>query len=76
MGYDSAFPRSHYDRVADNEWTRLTRSRRGELNFLVHMDVLRRHIAADMDVLEVVADQYLGALHGCRPGGDGKDWHR
>ena len=55
MGYDPAFPRAHYDHVADKEWTRLTRSRRGELNFLVHMDVLRRHITADMDVLEIGA---------------------
>ena len=55
MGYDPTFPRAHYDRVANDEWTRLTRSRRGELNFLVHMDVLRRHITADMDVLEIGA---------------------
>ena len=55
MGYDPAFPRTHYDRVADDEWTRLTRNRRGELNFLVHMDVLQRHITADMDVLEIGA---------------------
>ena len=55
MAYDPAFPRAHYDRVADDEWTRLTRSRRGELNFLVHMDVLRGHIATDMDVLEIGA---------------------
>lgn len=41
--------------MADKEWTRLTRNRRGELNFLVHMDVLRRHITADMDVLEIGA---------------------
>ena len=55
MGYDPAFPRAHYDRLADDEWTRLTRSRRGELNFLVHMDVLQRHITAEMDVLEIGA---------------------
>ncbi len=55
MGYDPAIPQAHYDRLADDEWTRLTRSRRGELNFLVHMDVLKRHIAADMDVLEIGA---------------------
>lgn len=55
LGYDPAIPRAHYDRVADDEWTRLTRSRRGELNFLVHMDVLRRHVTADMDVLEIGA---------------------
>ena len=55
MGYDPAFPRTHYDRVADKEWTRLSRKRRGELNFLVHMDVLRQHISAEMDVLEVGA---------------------
>lgn len=55
MRYNPAFPRTHYDRLADNEWTRLTRNRHGELNFLVHMDVLQRHITADMDVLEVGA---------------------
>ena len=55
MRYNPAFPRTHYDRLADNEWTRLTRNRRSELNFLVHMDVLQRHITADMDVLEVGA---------------------
>lgn len=55
MGYDPEFPRAHYDRLADAEWTRLTRSRRGELNFLVHMDVLKAHITTDMDVLEVGA---------------------
>ncbi len=54
-GYDPDFPRAHYDRLADDEWTRLTRSRRGELNFLVHMDVLRTHITTEMDVLEVGA---------------------
>ena len=55
MRYNPAFARTHYDRLADNEWTRLTRNRHGELNFLVHMDVLRRHITEDMDVLEVGA---------------------
>lgn len=55
MGYDPVFPQAHYDAVADKEWTRLTRSRRGELNFLVHMDVLQRHLTTDMDVLEIGA---------------------
>lgn len=55
MGYDPAIPRDHYDRLADVEWARLTRSRRGELNFLAHMDVLRRHIKGDMEVLEIGA---------------------
>ena len=55
MRYDPAIPREHYDQLGDDEWTRLTRSRRGELNFIVHMDVLRRHIKADMDVLEIGA---------------------
>ena len=50
VGYDPTIPRAHYDRVADDEWSRLTRSRRGELQFLVHMDVLQRHIKADIDV--------------------------
>ena len=55
MGYDPTYARTHYDKVADYEWTRLTRTRRGELNYLVHMDVLKRHITADMDVLELGA---------------------
>ena len=55
MGYDPDIPRAHYDRLADAEWTRLTRRRRGELSFLVHMDVLERHITAGMDVLEIGA---------------------
>jgi len=55
LGYDADFPRAHYDRLADAEWTRLTGSRRGELNFLVHMDVLKAHITAEMDVLEIGA---------------------
>ncbi|MDE0452903.1 MAG: class I SAM-dependent methyltransferase [Gammaproteobacteria bacterium] len=55
MGYDPEIPRAHYDRLADAEWTRLTRRRRGELSFLVHMDVLERHITAGMDVLEIGA---------------------
>ena len=55
MGYDPKYPRKHYDQLADDEWTRLTRSRRGELNYVVHMDVLRRHIRGNMDVLEVGA---------------------
>ena len=55
MGYDPNCPRAHYDRLADAEWTRLTRSRRGELNFLVHMDVLKAHITTEMSVLEVGA---------------------
>lgn len=55
MGYAPDFPRAHYDRLADAEWTRLTSSRRGELNFLVHMDVLKAHVTTEMDVLEVGA---------------------
>ena len=55
MVYDPNFPRKHYDQLADDEWTRLTRSRRGELNYLVHLDLLRQHIASDMDVLEIGA---------------------
>ena len=55
MPYDPVWPRAHYDRLADGEWTRLTRTRRGELSFLVHMDVLKRHVTADMDVLEIGA---------------------
>lgn len=55
LEYDANYPRSHYDRLADDEWTRLTNSRRGELNLLVHLDVLRQHITADMDVLEIGA---------------------
>lgn len=55
LGYDPSIPRVHYDRVADAEWTRLTRSRRGELNFLVHMDVLKHHVNTDMEVLEIGA---------------------
>ena len=55
MAYDPQIPRAHYDRLADDEWTRLTRRRRGELSFLVHMDVLQRHITPDMEVLEIGA---------------------
>lgn len=55
MGYDPAFPRKHYDQLGDDEWTRLTRSRRGELNYLVHMDVLHQHITSGMDTLEIGA---------------------
>ncbi|MCY4129353.1 MAG: class I SAM-dependent methyltransferase [Gammaproteobacteria bacterium] len=55
MGYDPKFPRKYYDQLADDEWTRLTRNRRGELNYLVHIDVLRQHITSDMDVLEIGA---------------------
>ena len=55
MGYDPNYPRKHYDQLGDDEWTRLTRSRRGELNYIVHMDVLRHHIRGDMDVLEIGA---------------------
>ena len=55
MGYDPDYPRKHYDQLGDDEWTRLTRSRRGELNYIVHMDVLRHHIRGDMDVLEIGA---------------------
>lgn len=55
MGYDPTFPRKHYDQLADDEWTRLTRSRRGELNYLVHLDVLHQHITSGMDTLEIGA---------------------
>ena len=55
LDYDAQYPRNHYDRLADDEWTRLTQSRRGELNYLVHMDVLHQHITADMAVLEIGA---------------------
>lgn len=55
MGYDPTFPRKYYDQLADDEWTRLTRSRRGELNYLVHMDVLHQHITSGMDTLEIGA---------------------
>ena len=53
--YDPKFPRTHYDNLVENEWTRLTRTRHGELNFLVHMDVLRAYIKESMDVLEIGA---------------------
>ncbi len=55
MGYNADFTRKHYDKLADDEWTRLTNSRRGELNYLVHMDVLRQHLQSDMEVLEIGA---------------------
>ncbi|MCY4144400.1 MAG: class I SAM-dependent methyltransferase [Gammaproteobacteria bacterium] len=55
VAYDPKYPRAHYDRVGIYEWTRLTRSRHGELNFLVHMDVMRRHIKDSMNVLEIGA---------------------
>ena len=55
MNYDPSFTREHYDQLADSEWTRLTSSRRGELNFIVHMDLFREHLSADMDVLEIGA---------------------
>ena len=55
MNYDPSFTREHYDQLADAEWTRLTSSRRGELNFIVHMDLFREHLSADMDVLEIGA---------------------
>lgn len=53
--YDPKFPRTHYDNLVDDEWTRLTRKRHGELSFLVHMDVLRTYIKESMDVLEIGA---------------------
>lgn len=55
MGYDPDIPRRHYDDLADDEWTRLTSNPRGELNYLVHLDVLQQHIHADMDVIEIGA---------------------
>lgn len=55
MKYDPAFPRKHYDQLGEGEWSRLTRSRRGELNYLVHMDVLQHHIRESMSVLEIGA---------------------
>ena len=55
MDYDAATPRAHYDRLADDEWSRLTRTRRGELNYHVHMDILRKRIATDHAVLEIGA---------------------
>lgn len=55
MNYDPSFVREHYDKLADNEWTRLTSSRRGELNYIVHMDLFQKHLSADMDVLELGA---------------------
>lgn len=55
MNYDPSFVREHYDKLADNEWTRLTSSRRGELNYIVHMDLFQEHLSADMDVLELGA---------------------
>lgn len=55
MGYDPKVPRQYYDQLADDEWTRLTRSRHGELNYLVHMDVLNQHVHKGMDVLEIGA---------------------
>ena len=55
MSYDPSFPRRHYDRVADQEWSRMTGTRRGQLSFLVHMDVLKRYLNSDMHVLEIGA---------------------
>ncbi|MCY3885734.1 MAG: class I SAM-dependent methyltransferase [Gammaproteobacteria bacterium] len=55
MGYDPKYPRAHYDSLGIEEWTRLTNSRHGELNFVVHMDVLQNHIEGSMAVLEIGA---------------------
>ena len=55
LSYDPSFPREHYDRVADEEWLRMTRTRRGQLSFLVHMDVLRQYLNSNMRVLEIGA---------------------
>lgn len=55
MAYDPRIPRTHYDNLGEDEWTRLTRIRHGELNFLVRMDVLRSYIKESMDVLEIGA---------------------
>ena len=55
MAYDPRIPRTHYDNLGENEWTRLTRTRHGELNFLVHMDVLCSYIQESMYVLEIGA---------------------
>ena len=55
MAYDPKYPRAHYDLLGEDEWNRLTRTRHGELNFLVHMDVLRKYVKDSMDVLEIGA---------------------
>ena len=55
MSYDPSFPRQHYDRVADEEWLRMTETRRGQLSFLVHMDVLQQYLTSNMRVLEIGA---------------------
>lgn len=53
--YAPKYPRVHYDLRGEDEWERLSRTRHGELSFLVHMDVLRKYIKANMDVLEIGA---------------------
>ena len=55
MSYDPSFPRQHYDRVADEEWLRMTETRRGQLSFLVHMDVLQQYLTSNMRVFEIGA---------------------
>ena len=53
MSYDPSFPRQHYDRVADEEWSRMTGTLRGQLSFLIHLDLLKQHLKSDMRVLEI-----------------------
>ena len=54
MGYNPEIPKNRYDNYGDREWTRLEKDANGELLYQVHLDILKRYITQDNNVLEVL----------------------
>ncbi len=55
MKYDPNIPLEFYERLAEGEWTRLSKNRLGQLLFHNHLDALRTHIKTTDSVLELGA---------------------
>ena len=55
MKYNKNHPIEFYTNFAEKEWSRLERTRCGNLIYHVHMDVFKRYIKNDHSVLELGA---------------------
>ena len=53
--YDSNIPKQYYDCFGEEEWTRLSGDRAGELLYHVHMDVFRCYVQKEASVPELGA---------------------
>lgn len=55
MRYNAELTKERYDSFGEREWERLEKDCLGQLLYEVHLDVLKRYITKDMDVLELGA---------------------